>query len=200
MEGMMVGMMVGMMEDKLKGLRSKRRAQLAIGLFIGIGFGFLLQKGGVTRYDVIVGQLLLADFTVFKVMASAVIVGMVGVHLLKSLGLASLHPKAGSWGSSALGGLIFGVGFGLLGYCPGTAAGAVGQGSIDALLGGVGGILLGAGIFAWRYPSLEERVLRRGEFGDKTIPEILGVNPWMVVIPTALILLGLLFWIEETGF
>lgn len=197
---MMVGMMVGMMEDKLKGLRSKRRAQLAIGLFIGIGFGFLLQKGGVTRYDVIVGQLLLADFTVFKVMASAVIVGMVGVHLLKSLGLASLHPKAGSWGSSALGGLIFGVGFGLLGYCPGTAAGAVGQGSIDALLGGVGGILLGAGIFAWRYPSLEERVLRRGEFGDKTIPEILGVNPWMVVIPTALILLGLLFWIEETGF
>lgn len=196
----MEGMMVGMMEDKLKGLRSKRRAQLAIGLFIGIGFGFLLQKGGVTRYDVIVGQLLLADFTVFKVMASAVIVGMVGVHLLKSLGLASLHPKAGSWGSSALGGLIFGVGFGLLGYCPGTAAGAVGQGSIDALLGGVGGILLGAGIFAWRYPSLEERVLRRGEFGDKTIPEILGVNPWMVVIPTALILLGLLFWIEETGF
>ena len=200
MEGMMVGMMVGMMEDKLKGLRSKRRAQLAIGLFIGIGFGFLLQKGGVTRYDVIVGQLLLADFTVFKVMASAVIVGMVGIHLLRSLGLASLHPKAGSWGSSALGGLIFGVGFGLLGYCPGTAAGAVGQGSIDALLGGVGGILLGAGIFAWRYPSLEERVLRRGEFGDKTIPEILGVNPWMVVIPTALILLGLLFWIEETGF
>lgn len=196
----MEGMMVGMMEDKLKGLRSKRRAQLAIGLFIGIGFGFLLQKGGVTRYDVIVGQLLLADFTVFKVMASAVIVGMVGVHLLKSLGLASLHPKAGSWGSSALGGLIFGVGFGLLGYCPGTAAGAVGQGSIDALLGGVGGILLGASIFAWRYPSLEERVLRRGEFGDKTIPEILGVNPWMVVIPTALILLGLLFWIEETGF
>ena len=196
----MEGMMVGMMEDKLKGLRSKRRAQLAIGLFIGIGFGFLLQKGGVTRYDVIVGQLLLADFTVFKVMASAVIVGMVGVHLLKSLGLASLHPKAGSWGSSALGGLIFGVGFGLLGYCPGTAAGAVGQGSIDALLGGVGGILLGAGIFAWRYPSLEERVLRRGEFGDKTIPKILGVNPWMVVIPTALILLGLLFWIEETGF
>ena len=55
-----------MMEDKLKGLRSKRRAQLAIGLFIGIGFGFLLQKGGVTRYDVIVGQLLLDDFTIFK--------------------------------------------------------------------------------------------------------------------------------------
>ena len=197
MEGMMVGMMVGMMEDKLKGLRSKRRAQLAIGLFIGIGFGFLLQKGGVTRYDVIVGQLLLADFTVFKVMASAVIVGMVGIHLLRSLGLASLHPKAGSWGSSALGGLIFGVGFGLLGYCPGPIAGAVGQGSVDALLGGFCGVLLGAGVFAWAYPRLEEKVLRRGEFGDKTIPEILGVSSWLVVIPAALIMIGLLLWIEE---
>jgi hypothetical protein len=188
-----------MMEDKLKGLRSKRRAQLAIGLFIGIGFGFLLQKGGVTRYDVIVGQLLLDDFTIFKVMASAVISGMVGVHLLKSLGLASLHPKPGSLGSSALGGLIFGVGFGILGRCPGTAAGAVGQGSLDALLGGVVGILFGAGIFAWGYPRLEEKVLRRGDFGDVTIPEILGVNRWLVVIPAVLILVGLLFWLEGMG-
>jgi hypothetical protein len=188
-----------MMEDKLKGLRSKRRAQLAIGLFIGIGFGFLLQKGGVTRYDVIVGQLLLDDFTIFKVMASAVISGMVGVHLLKSLGLVSLHPKPGSLGSSALGGLIFGVGFGILGYCPGTAAGAVGQGSVDALLGGVVGILLGAGIFAWGYPRLEEKVLRRCDFGDVTIPEILGVNRWLVVIPAVLILVGLLFWLEGMG-
>jgi len=191
--------MEGMTEDTLKGLRSKRRAQLAVGLSIGIVFGFLLQKGGVTRYDVIVGQLLLADFTVFKVMASAVIAGMMGVHILRRLDLARLHPKPGSWGSSAVGGLIFGVGFALLGYCPGTAAGAVGQGSVDALLGGVGGILLGAGLFAAIYPRLEEKVLKKGDFGDATIPEILGVNPWMVVIPAALILIGLLFWIEGTG-
>jgi len=47
-----------------------------IGLFIGILFGFLLQKGGVTKYDVIIGQLLLTDFTVVKIMLSAVITGM----------------------------------------------------------------------------------------------------------------------------
>jgi len=133
------------------------------------------------------------------VMASAVITGMIGVHLLRSLGMVRLHPKSGSWGTSALGGLIFGAGFGLLGYCPGTIAGAVGQGSIDALLGGVGGILFGAGLFAEIYPRLEEKVLKRGEFGDATFPEILGVDCWMVVIPAVLILLLLLLWIEEMG-
>jgi hypothetical protein len=187
------------MDSMLETLRSDERVQPVIGLVIGIGFGFLLQKGGVTRYDVIVGQLLLADFTVFKVMASAVITGMIGVHLLKSLRMVKLHPKPGSVGSSALGGLIFGVGFGLLGYCPGTIAGAVGQGSVDALVGGVGGGLLGAGLFAELYPKLEEKVLKRGEFGDVTFPEILGVSCWLVVIPAVLILLGLLFWIEEMG-
>jgi len=186
-------------DSMLENLRKDGQVQLAVGLLIGVGFGFLLQKGGVTRYDVIVGQLLLTDFTVFKVMASAVITGMIGVHLLRSLGLVKLHPKPGSFGSSALGGLIFGVGFGLLGYCSGTIAGAVGQGSIDALVGGVGGGLLGAGIFAELYPRLEEKVLKRGDFGDSTFPEILGVNSWLVVIPAVLVLLLLLLWIEEMG-
>ena len=63
-------------------------------------------------------------------------------------------------------------------------------------MGGVGGGILGAGIFVELYPRLEEKVLRRGEFGDATIPEILGVNSWLVVIPAVLILIGLLFWIE----
>ncbi|MGC9515866.1 YeeE/YedE thiosulfate transporter family protein [Methanocrinis sp.] len=183
----------------LENLRSNHRAQLVIGLLIGIVFGFLLQKGGVTRYEVIVGQLLLTDFTVFKVMASAVITGMIGVYLLRSLGLASLHPKSGSLGSSALGGLVFGAGFGLLGYCPGTIAGAAGQGSVDALVGGFCGVLLGAGLFAAIYPRLEEEVLRRGEFGDATFPEILGVNSWLVVVPAVLILFVFLLWIEEMG-
>lgn len=183
----------------LEKLRSDERAQPIIGLVIGIGFGFLLQKGGVTRYDVIIGQLLLVDFTVFKVMASAVITGMIAVHLFRSLGLVRLHPKPGSWGSSALGGLVFGAGFGLLGYCPGTIAGAVGQGSIDALVGGVCGILFGAGLFAELYPRLKKTVLNRGEFGDATFPEILGVDCWVVVIPVVLILIGLLIWIEEMG-
>ena len=57
-------------------LHENRKLQLAIGLAAGFLFGFLLQKGGVTRYDVIIGQLLLQDFTVVKVMLSAVVTGI----------------------------------------------------------------------------------------------------------------------------
>jgi len=66
-------------------------------------------------------------------------------------------------------------------------------------VGGVGGGILGACIFAELYPKLEEKVLKSGEFWDATFPEILGVNSWLVVIPAVLILIGLLFWIEGGG-
>ena len=60
----------------LKKIHGKKSIQLMIGFFTGILFGFLLQKGGVTKYDVIIGQLLLIDFTVVKIMLSAVVTGM----------------------------------------------------------------------------------------------------------------------------
>src|SRR4030067_839035 len=132
----------------LKQLHSNEKLQLGIGFLVGILFGFLLQKGGVTKYDVIIGQLLLTDFTVVKIMLTAMITGMIGVHLFRTLGLVQLHPKPGSLGSTVIGGLIFGGGFAVLGHCPGTLAGAVGQGSLGALFGGLAGILLGAGLFS----------------------------------------------------
>ena len=178
---------------------SKKALQLVLGLAMGIVFGFLLQKGGLANYDVIIGQLLLDDFTVVKVMLTAVVTGMPGVYLLKTLGLARLHPKPGSFGASIIGGLIFGVGFATLGYCPGTIAGAVGQGYLSALVGGVVGILIGAGLFAAMYPKLEQSVLHKGDFGELTLPQLLKVNPWAVVIPFAIVLVALLVWMEKTG-
>lgn len=183
----------------LSALHSKKGVQLALGLVFGIAFGFLLQKGGATKYDVIIGQLLLEDFTVVKIMLSAVITGMVGVHLLKSLGVAKLHVKTGSLGASAIGGLLFGVGFGILGYCPGTIAGAAGNGFLDALVGGVPGIIIGAGIFAALYPRLQNTILNKGDFGELTLPQLLKVNPWVVVIPLAIGLTVLLWVTEKTG-
>ena len=120
-------------------LHSNKSLQLVIGLGIGFLFGFLLQKGNVTEYDVIVGQLLFRDFTVVKIMVTAMVTGMIGVHALRSLGLVQLHPKPGSLGMTLVGGLIFGVGFAVLGYCPGTIAAAVGQGKMDACRRGADG-------------------------------------------------------------
>ncbi|OPZ31456.1 MAG: putative inner membrane protein [Lentisphaerae bacterium ADurb.BinA184] len=182
----------------LNALHQRKGAQRLIGLLLGFAFGFLLHKGGVTRYDRLIGQLLLKDFTVVKVMLTAVIVGMVGVYLLRDAGLARLHPKSGSLGATAVGGLIFGVGFGLLGYCPGTLVGALGEGWLDALVGGAG-ILIGAGLFAARYPRLREGILKRGDFGALTLPEWLKVNAWVVIVPMALLLAALLYGLERAG-
>lgn len=180
-------------------LHAKKRVQLVVGFFTGIIFGFLLHKGGVTHYDVIVGQLLLTDFTVVKIMLSAVVSGMIGIYFLKSIGAVALHPKPGSFGSTVVGGLIFGVGFGVLGYCPGTLAGAIGQGSLDALFGGLIGVLIGAGLFATFYPKLDKRILNKGDFGDITWPQLLEVNPWVLVILVSLGIATLLLWIERLG-
>ena len=181
-------------------IRANKRLQLVIGLLVGIVFGFLLQKGGVTDYDVIIKQLLLDDFTVLKVMISAAITGMIGVYAMRSVGWVRLHPKPGSVGTSIVGGLIFGVAFAVLGYCPGTLAGAVGQGSLDSLVGGVAGILLGSWLFAVFYPKLQKPVLLRGDFGTLTLPELLKAkNVWVVVIPAAILLTGSLLLLEAAG-
>ena len=172
---------------------------LAWGLAFGIIFGFLLQKGGVTKYDVILGQLLLTDFTVLKIMLSAVITGMLGIYLMKSLGWVELQPKSGSVGMNVIGGLIFGVGFALLGYCPGTIAGAIGNGFFDALVGGVIGIWIGTGFFAAIYPKLRKGILKKGDYGDVTLPCLLKVNDWFIVIPVAILIFLVLYGLELAG-
>jgi len=176
-----------------------KKAQLVRGLIFGIIFGFLLQKSGVTKYDVIIGQLLLTDFTVLKVMMSAVITGMLGLHIMQRFGWVTLRPKAGSWGKNAIGGLIFGLGFALLGYCPGTIAGAMGNGYLDAITGGFIGIVLGSGLLAAAYPKLKPGILKKGYFGELTLPRLFRVNEWIVIIPLAVLLAVLLVLLEING-
>lgn len=180
-------------------IHKNKRIQLVIGLLIGIMFGFLLQKGGVTKYNVIIGQLLFTNYTVLKVMLTAVITGMTGVYLLHSAGKVKLHPKTGSVGSTIPGGLIFGAGFAILGYCPGTLMGAAGEGALDALVGGIIGMLIGASLFAALYPKLEKTILKKGYFGDITFPRLFNINPWVIVIPLAAGLIGLLIALEKAG-
>jgi hypothetical protein len=183
----------------LAAIRGSIRAQVVLGLVTGILFGFLLQKGGVTDYGVIEGQLLLVDFTVLKVMLSAVMVGMVVFQILKQYGYANLHAAHGTLGSNVIGGLIFGAGFALLGYCPGTVAGAVGTGALDALFGGMVGMLIGAGLFAGIYPELKKGILNRGPFPAVTIPEFLHLNLWVVLVLLEAFMIGFLVFLEHAG-
>jgi hypothetical protein len=159
----------------------------------------LLQKGGATKYDVIVGQLLLTDFTVLKIMLTAVVVGMPGIYLMEHFGWVELYPKSGSLGMNVIGGLIFGVGFALLGYCPGTIAGAIGNGYLDAITGGLVGIWIGTGLFAALYPQLNRGILQVGHYGDVTFPELLKLNKWIVIIIIEALILTSFIALENAG-
>jgi hypothetical protein len=180
-------------------IHQNKPLQLGLGLGMGLCFGFLLQKGQVTQYDVIIRQLLFKDFTVLKVMLSAVITGMFGVHVLVKWGYARPHIKTGSLGSIVPGGLIFGAGFAILGYCPGTLIGAVGQGSLDALLGGLVGMLLGSSLYAMLYPMLQDAILKAGNLKHDTLPTLLKMNPWVMMVVLAIIFIELFGILDAKG-
>jgi len=165
------------------------------GLITGIMFGFLLQKGRVLRYDKQLGALRLKDMTIVKFMLSSILVAMVGVYLLKDMGLVNLQVKATIVGAQVVGGLIFGIGWALLGYCPGTQMGALGEGRWDAVWG-ILGMLTGSAIFAEAYPALQKTVLTWGVFGKITVPQVIGINHWPVIIVFVMGGLLLFRWLE----
>jgi hypothetical protein len=138
-----------------------------LALLLGSCFGFLLQKGGVAKYDILMGALLLEDFTVFKVMLSAIFVGMIGVSTLYKLGYIELHIKPLRYVANSVGGLIFGVGFALAGYCPGTEAAAIGQGNFDAIVS-ASGMIVGSYLFAESYLTMK-RIQDKWNLGKKMI-------------------------------
>jgi hypothetical protein len=159
---------------------------LAYGLITGLVFGFLLQRGGVTRYRVIVGQFLLKDHTVLKTMLTAVVVGAAGVWALHLFGGVSLHVKAANVLANIVGGVLFGFGMVLLGYCPGTGVGALGDGSRHAWFG-VLGMLAGAAVYAELHSALTSTILSVGSLGKITFPEVTGISPWLFVAVLAVL-------------
>ena len=149
--------------------------QLALGLVFGIVFGFLLQKGGVAKYEVLMGQFLLVDFTVMKIILTAIVVGMAVIFSIRALGLVKLHVKPTRYASNIVGGLIFGVGLALLGYCPGTGAAALGQGNYDAIAG-ILGLMAGSYLFAESSAYLGSTIQKIGDRGKLMLPDLLRVR------------------------
>lgn len=149
-------------------------ARLLLALLAGLAFGFLLQKGGAAKFNILIGQLLLQDWTVAKIMMSAIIVGMLGIYPLHQAAKVNLHLKPTKLGPNIIGGLIFGAGFALMGYCPGTAAAALGQGNWDALFGMVG-LVIGSYVYAEMSGWLKNTAAKWGDFGKITLPDVIKV-------------------------
>jgi hypothetical protein len=144
----------------------------------------------------LLGVLLLEDFTVIKVMLSAIIVGMLGVLTLNGLGLVQLHIKPTRYAANIIGGLLFGVGFALIGYCPGTGTAALGQGNFDAIAG-ILGLLAGSFLYAEASGILTRTVETWGDRGNLTFPQILGVSTATVVLVVAPMLLLVLVALDR---
>lgn len=167
-----------------------------LGLITGVIFGFLLQKGRVLRFDKQVGAMLLNDMTIIKFMLSAVIVGMIGILLLSHMGIITLSHKAMNLGGVLLGGSLFGAGWAIMGFCPGTSVGALGEGRWHAIFAVVG-MITGAAIYAELYPFVKSTILAWKDFGKIGLPEVIGISPWIIVPLFCFGMVVLFIWFEK---
>jgi uncharacterized membrane protein YedE/YeeE len=164
---------------------------LPIAVAIGIAFGFALERAGLGNARKLAGQFYFTDFTVFKVMFSAILVAMLGAFWLGRLGIIDLRgvyvPE--TWlAPQLIGGLLFGAGFVVAGLCPGTScvAAATGRGDgVAAVAGMFAGVLITGLAFAPLQPFYEST-----SRGSLTLPELLHL-PYGVVV-CAIVVLALL--------
>lgn len=167
-----------------------------LGLVTGIAFGFLLQKGRVLRFDKQIGALLLQDMTIIKFMLSAVFVGMVGILLLSDLEIIKLSHKPMNIGAVVVGGTLFGIGWAVMGFCPGTSIGALGEGRWHAIFA-ILGMLAGAAIYAELYPFFKSTVLAWKDMGKIGLPEVMNISHWIIVPLFGGVLVALFSWFEK---
>jgi uncharacterized membrane protein YedE/YeeE len=167
-----------------------------LGLLTGVAFGFILQRARVLRYEKQIGAMLLQDMTILKFMLSSILVGMCGILLLQDMGIITLAHKSMNFGGVLIGGALFGIGWAVMGFCPGTSVGAIGEGRWHAIFGALG-MIIGAAIYAEIYPFLKNTVLSWADIGKVGVADILGTSHWMVAIVFTFAVLFLFKWFEK---
>lgn len=156
---------------------------IVLPLVFGFFFGLLLQKAGLSRYHKIVNVFRFKDMAVMKFMMTALCVAMVGVYLLKDLRLIELTKVNETYlVGNLVGGLIFGVGMALAGFCPGTCLAGIGQGSLDYLIPGLLGFLTGAVLFGATYQQVFQSIYALANYGSKTLAQLWNVNHWLLIL------------------
>ncbi len=178
-------------------------ASLAVALLVGVAFGWFLERGGLGSARKLAGQFYLRDFTVLKVMFTAIVTAMLGLFWLDRLGVldvARIYVPPTWVLPQAVGGAVFGAGFLVAGLCPGTSCVAAATGRRDGLavmLGMAAGVLLFAELFA-RLQSFYERTA----LGGITLPQLWHVPQGVVVFGVtamALLMFGGVAWLERRG-
>lgn len=164
--------------------------KLLLGLLLGVVFGAALQLSGASSHTKITQALRLKDLTIIKLILTAIGIGLIGVHLLDLLGSAHMKIKDLYLPGMVVAGCLFGVGFAVTGYCPGTALAAAAEGKLDAWAAVLGG-LCGALVFAIMFPGLEAFLFSFGRYGPMTIHESLGIQGILLALPMG----GLLLWL-----
>jgi uncharacterized protein len=170
--------------------------KLLLAAIFGLLFGFLLQKGGVAKFHILIGVLIFQDFTVIKVMLSAILVGMIGVFALRHFHLLQLQTKPTRLGATIIGGLIFGFGFACSGYCPGTGAAALGQANWDALFV-ITGLIAGSYLYAIASARISRTVNRWGDRGQLLLPDLIHARLAPFVLGFALSLAACLWALDH---
>lgn len=171
---------------------------LIIGLVTGVLFGVFLQQAEAIRFERQVGAMRLIDMTIVKFMLTTIVVGSIGIYLLSDLGAVSFAPRSLSLGLQIVGGLLFGIGWAIIGYCPGTSIGALAEGRYHVVWPIVG-MLLGGIVFALLYPAIQTYVAPIGSFGSVSLPELLGISHWIVIAALAIGAFFLFRFFERKG-
>jgi uncharacterized membrane protein YedE/YeeE len=170
---------------------------LGLAVVFGIFFGLSLERGGLGNPHKLTGVVYLRDFTVPKVMFTAIVVASVGLYLLSDLHLLDLdrvYIVPTFFWPQIVGGALFGVGYIVSGYCPGTAMAGFATGRLDALITIIG---VGAGslLFAVLFPILEGFYLS-SDMGQITLPKLAGVSHWVIIVSVIAFAVGMFLLME----
>jgi uncharacterized membrane protein YedE/YeeE len=164
---------------------------IAAAALLGLAFGFVLERAGFGNARTLAGQWYGYNFAVLRVMFTAIVVAMLGLFGLNAIGfidVSRVQLNETFLVPQIVGGLIFGVGFVVGQYCPGTAIVAGATGRIDALVY-LGGFFAGIIAFFFAYPALADFYLSTN-MGRVTISQGLGIPLGVVIVAVVLMALG----------
>ncbi len=162
-----------------------------LGLFSGIAFGFVIQRIGATDAHRMARSHLMLDSDIPRFMLLAVALSAVGVFGLQAVGVGRTLPLPTSIVATGLAAVIFGVGWGLTGYCPGTTWAAAGEGRMDAIFALLGG-LVGAALFAHLHETLIPILYDPTNVGQITLTDLFGNHA--VAVAVLAVGFGLCIW------